>query len=120
MSYCRFSSDDWTCDVYVYEAAEGVCIDVASSRHVGVPKLPKFENTTDWWLKYQEQMKVVHEAELVKIGLSLDGKDFYGLTYQEAFDKLTEIKTVGYNVPEYVFIALQEDIDETDSQAPQV
>lgn len=111
MSYCRFSSDDWTCDVYVYEAAEGVCIDVASARHVGIPKLPPFENTNEWWTKYQDQMKVVSSAELVDIGLPLDGKDFYGLAYQEAFDKLTEIKSLGYNVPNYVFEALQEDIN---------
>ncbi len=35
MSYCRWSSDDWQCDVYVYEDASGgwTC-HVANRRHV--------------------------------------------------------------------------------------
>lgn len=32
MSYCRFSSDDWMSDVYVYESAEGWVVHVAANR----------------------------------------------------------------------------------------
>lgn len=34
MSYCRWSSDDFQCDVYCYEADEGFIIHVAVSRPV--------------------------------------------------------------------------------------
>ena len=32
MSYCRWSSDDFRCDLYIYESAAGFVIHVAANR----------------------------------------------------------------------------------------
>ena len=41
MSYCRFSSDDWQCDVYVYaDVAGGWTTHVAAVRFVFDKELP--------------------------------------------------------------------------------
>ena len=44
MSYCRFSSDNWRCDVYVYErSGGGWATHVAGNRHI-VPPIPDIVN----------------------------------------------------------------------------
>lgn len=35
MSYCRWSSMDFKCDLYIYEAEDGIAIHVASNRVIG-------------------------------------------------------------------------------------
>ena len=65
MSYCRYSSDNWMCDVYVYEAADGVCVHVAGSRYVTpIPKLPSWNDVSseEYWKVYKEQMKTLETA----------------------------------------------------------
>jgi len=41
MSICRFSSDNWKSDVYIYESECGIELHIASSRIISdIPKLP--------------------------------------------------------------------------------
>ena len=44
MSYCRWSSLDYTCDIYAYESAYGYEVHIAHSRRMGPqPYMPMGE-----------------------------------------------------------------------------
>lgn len=113
MSYCRFSSDDWKSDVYVYESQEGYVIHVAGNRLVGaIPALPEEVNTEAFWVRYKEQMDFVTQAARVNIGGAFDGADFTLSTLEELRDKLRELVAAGYHVPAHVFTAIEEEMKE--------
>jgi hypothetical protein len=120
MSYCRWSSDDYQCDLYVYESAEGFVIHVASKRYVFKedlpPPLPKMpENTTGkeweiwsyaWVCRGQLVSKMLDDAEMVTIGLPHDGESFVRMDAAEAADQVAKLRALGYNAPE----RLEEDL----------
>lgn len=114
MSFCRWSSMDWQCDLYCYESSEGIVTHVANQRIVGeVPKVDSslFLNFTDENSeKYFEQQKVqsafLDTAERKSIGLKYDGHTFYD--DKETFlDRLNMLREEGYMFPEIT----QEDIE---------
>jgi len=122
MSYCRWSSDNWMCDVYVYEAEIGFTIHVAGSKYVDeIPKVPPMphegtdEQWDEWFKLYNAQMEAVKKSakNMKKIGGIYDGQTFICDDQKATIEKLRDIKEHGYNVPEFVFESLQEEIDET-------
>ena len=115
MSYCRFSSDNWKSDVYVYEGSNGFNIHVAGMRYTTeIPKvLPYSEVSHDeWFASYQKQMEVIQKAESKKIGGIYDGEAFVFDDAQSTIDKLQDIKEHGYNVPQFAIDSLQEEISD--------
>jgi len=120
MSYCRFSSDDFKCDVYCYASCYGGYVThVAGKRHVGatpIPELPEFgtdEASQQAWLAaYQAQRAWLDAAELKPIGLSLDGEDFHDDTAAAAADRLEQIRAAGYYVPQYAIDDLRSEADD--------
>lgn len=79
MSYCRFSSDDFQCDIYCYESDEGFQIHVAAARPVlnagDLPPAVPFsqEHFDEWVERHQAVMDWVSEAEHRPIGLPHEG-----------------------------------------------
>ena len=115
MSYCRFSSDNWKSDVYVYESDNGFEVHVAASRVVGdIPPLLELseENREAYSDRYQEQMTAVSTAERVPINGPHDGKSFTFGTVQELFYCLKGLQEAGYHVPQFVFEAIEEEMNE--------
>ena len=119
MSYCRWSSDDFGCDVYAYESAEGFTVHVAVSRYTGdIPKLPPMpfnqgdEKWAKWFKAYHEQQAAVAVSPQADIGGEYDGKTFVYADLQAFYDGLLDIRTKGYHVPDYVFDCIQEEIKE--------
>lgn len=115
MSFFRWSSMDFGCDLYSYESAEGIVTHVANQRIVGeVPKVDSslFLNFTDENSeKYFEQQKAQSDsldtAERKPIGLKYDGQTFYD--DRETFLlRLNMLREEGYRFPEIT----QEDIDD--------
>lgn len=118
MSYCRFSSDNWTSDVYVYESDSGFVIHVAGSRYItDIPKVPPMPHKgtdkewADWFKLHNAQMEVISNAETKDIGGVYDSKTFIMDDQLGTIEKLKDIKEHGYNVPDFVFDSLQEEID---------
>ena len=75
MSYCRFSSEDFSCDVYVYDdAMGGTTVHVAGNRYVGdVPKADYlFSKKT--MSQYSAALKIqrdwIHKAKCETLQLS--------------------------------------------------
>lgn len=109
MSFCRWSSDDWACDIYAYESKEGFIIHVAKNRVIGdVPKLGASpENPNDkeacaeWLRAYEAQMEFMRTAKYEDIGLPLDGET-YVLDGPDAYRaKMLELRAAGYRFPDY-------------------
>lgn len=117
MSYCRWSSDDFWCDVYVYEDLTSCyTIHVACNRVVGdIPKtahLSSRDTIPAFMEAHKAQMAFLETAEREPIGLPHDGATFiYGLP-EEAAHKLEELRDMGYHVPEYAIRELREDSNE--------
>lgn len=115
MSYCRFSSDNWKSDVYCYESEMGIVINVAGSKIDGIPEIPSWGIVSAE--EYMEAMKVQsdymdkHQSARREIGLPYDGQYFLCGSYQQAYEKLVELKEVGYYVPEYAITNMKEDAE---------
>ena len=118
MSYCRWSSDDYQCDVYCYaDCGGGYTTHVASARYVFKSPLPApvpFDkgHVTEWMERHNEVSQMLRIAEVKPIGLEYDGKTFNDATAQEAAETLAMLKDAGYNVPQYVIDAFEEEGDE--------
>lgn len=118
MSYCRFSSDNWNSDIYCYESEMGIVINVAGSKIDGIPEIPSWGVVSAE--KYMEAMKVQrdymdkHQSARREIGLPYDGQYFLCGSYQQAYEKLVELKEVGYNIPDYAIENMKEDAENED------
>lgn len=111
MSYCRWSSDNWNCDVYVYESDEGWVIHVANNHRIAdtpCPALPDILTTSseDWQKAYQEQCEWVETSICQPIGLPEDGKTFIEESPANCANRLIELKNTGYVVPQHVIDTL--------------
>jgi hypothetical protein len=123
VSYCRFSSDNFHSDVYVYESCYGgYQTYVAGNRVVGdIPKTPE-----NWWkdpnkdeaieayLKaHNEQMEFVRTATRESIDLPHAGESFVDNSLEELLGRLLWLRSLGYNVPESAIEMIKEEIEET-------
>lgn len=120
MSYCRWSSDDYRSDLYVYEAADGFVVHVASRRYVypeGVmpPEITLEVGDPGWagaWTERSMAVQAIIETlELEHIDLPQSGESFYCLDAEEAAAKVAELRAIGFCVPKGVEESILEDID---------
>ena len=107
MSYCRWSSGQFNCDVYCYESDRGYCVRVATRRTAGIPSYAENTNPIEKALKLAEWLKT---AEYKPIGLPYDGEDFYFDDPASCAEWLVHLKETGYNVPQYAIDALMEEV----------
>ena len=112
MSYCRWSSDDFNCDLYCYaHCGGGYTTHVASNRIVGdIPPLEPDIMSDEWMPKYQDQMGFLDGAERKNIGLPYDGESFNDPTLEEFLERLLHLREVGYNFPDYVLGRIMDEI----------
>jgi len=120
MSYCRWSSDDFRSDLYVYEAADGFVVHVASRRYVypdGVmpPDMDVKVGDPGWagaWAeRNMEVQKIIDTLDLEQITLEQAGESFYGLDAEEAAVKVAELRAIGFYVPKGVEESILEEAD---------
>lgn len=118
MSYCRWSSDNFNCDVYAYESCYGVFdIHVAKSRIVGdVPKVDHnllFEGKADEFMRQNKiQSDFLETCKTEPIGLQYDGESFNEPDLQSFLERMIELKEIGYRIPDYVFDIIKDEINE--------
>ena len=113
MSYCRWSSDNWNCDLYCYaDCSGGFTTWIAEMRHKNVPKLPAFGSVPDneYWKLHDEQMYFLDTAELKPIGLKYDGERFNDPDLVSFLNRVLHLRKVGYNVPEYVIDRIKKEM----------
>lgn len=113
MSYCRWSSDNWKCDLYCYEnvnggwtthvAAQKVTGDVPEELEIGsVP-------AEEWIKAHNAAMDFLDTAERKPIGLPHDGRSFNDPTLEAFRERLLDLRAAGYSFPDYV-------LDEIDAE----
>lgn len=126
MSYCRWSSDDHQCDLYVYGSDVGgrevIYIHVAARRVLYRSPLPERvgpSHDLDGWLaRAVEVQRMVDEATRVPIGGPHDGQTF---EFDEddragAADLVEELIAAGYRAPAHVAQVLREEAAEPASR----
>lgn len=113
MSYCRWSSDDWRSDVYVYEHYMGAwVIHVAGNRVVGdIPKLPAptMSNIEEYMAAHRAQMAFLDKCSREPITLPHAGETFDCASPGDCAAKLLELRELGYHVPQYAIDELREE-----------
>ena len=135
MSYCRWSSDKYGCDVYVYEdVSGGFTCHVAGRRIINrheAPHCPDLidyprdddgeiteEALADFMIKHRAYMDWLKDGAIREnIGLEFDGKSFNVETATSMGNELQLLKNMGYNVPQYVIETLWEEGKENGEQA---
>lgn len=119
MSYCRWSSDDFRCDVYAYEDIHGGwTIHLAGNRFLGdippiidVPHPEDGQEAADrWYASYKAQAAFLSTAKREPIGLPFAGQSFNLPTLDDFLEKLIELRGLGYNFPDYVLESVREEI----------
>lgn len=128
MSYCRWSSNDFRCDVYVYGAVGGgFQIHVATRRIVYKAPIPPEVPLPDsdegpefdaWQGRLKTMNRMRDEADRVKIGLPHDGETFSHETPGECADQLEALRTLGYIVPQYAIDQLRREQSEVTEGGP--
>jgi hypothetical protein len=119
MSYCRWSSDDFKCDLYCYQSSQGYTTHVAANRVIGdVPHidwdsfLDKRVSAKEFVAQHQAQHEFLMNAKREPIGLEEDGKSYDDPDLESFLLRVLHLKALGYQVPEYVTKAIIEEINE--------
>lgn len=132
MSYCRWSSDAFQCDVYVYEdASGGWTTHVAGRRvkHAPPESLTSMKVTAstalDYWaaldawrgsLPKDEHGDIADSEYLALKDIGPEaGESYNDPTPSECADRLEGLRAKGFNVPQYAIDALREEALESAS-----
>lgn len=108
VAYCRFSSDNFGCDLYCYESAEGYVTHVASSRIVGMaPEIDLSKANLD---EIAARSRFFANCERERIGLRHDGERFVDSSLGEMIARIEGLAELGYRVPGGLIGALQEEM----------
>jgi hypothetical protein len=118
MSYCRWSSDDFKCDLYCYEDVNGGwTTHVASNRIVGecppleIPPHPPTEAQLREFQKTNNARHAFLDAcDRSPIGLPYDGKTFHDYSLEEFRARIVALREIGYQCPDYVLDEIDEEI----------
>lgn len=120
MSYCRWSTNDFSCDLYVYASGDNeYTIHVAGNKPIGdIPKITSdYMNAggpgdtvrcEEWRSQHQTQLDWLMACEREKITLPYAGESFY-LPQEQTVAKLKELKALGYRFPGYVIEDIEDD-----------
>jgi len=114
MSYCRWSCNDFQCDLYVYESAHGFEIHVASNRRVYKEPLPppctSPVGSDAWWARHQKVSAMLEDCVLEPIGLPCDGESYTEDSAEDALARIEELLAMGYRGTEHLVAILKEEI----------
>lgn len=134
MSYCRFSSEDRTCDAYVYEANWGWVTHVARNKVRWTIPLPAELPDIDWETalphERADHIRAMVDRDVLVSDLlrrfythereDIDhpdaGETFTHDTPGECADNLERLKAEGFNIPQYAIDALREEQEEMEEQ----
>ena len=123
MSYCRWSSDDFQCDLYCYaDASGGWTTHVASNRLVGdAPHVDWLliggddKNAALFFEQHRAQSDWLDTAEHAPIGLPHGGATFDDPTLEAFRKRLLDLRALGYRFPDRVLAEVDEEIAERDA-----
>ena len=111
MSYCRWSSEQFQCDVYVYESESGFETHIAGNRVIYGEPLPEpIEICAAGWIERHTKVEEMYEkAERQDIDHPEAGESYTDSTAKACADRLRVLKAEGFVVPQYVIDDLIEE-----------
>jgi hypothetical protein len=117
MSYCRWSDDDFSCDLYCYKDEGNFVTRVAMLRFEYTGRPPKIDFDGEYNPdKVAMQTKVRDEfferAKRVRIGLPCDGETLVDENILSFRRRLIALKTLGYRFPDRVLAKIDDEIRE--------
>lgn len=122
MSYCRWSSNSFRCDVYVYESPDGFVTHVACTRAVlpdnaQAPSLRLLVdgNARQWLVETRAFDALLHAARKVAIDHPEAGETFVHDTAGECAGNLERLAAQGFRVPASVIDDLRAEQADTDN-----
>ncbi len=128
MSYCRFSNDDYQCDVYTYQdVAGGWTTHVGSVRRLVTetlpPRIAPLPGTNDvdyldWSRRESEVAAIIARSPTEPIGGPCDSQTYSDPTPGLAAVRLENLRTAGYRVPQRAIDALQREEGEGITNPP--
>lgn len=111
MSFCRWSSDNFTCDLYCYESDFGFVTHVAGVKLVEtVPPLVWDKGPEELYQTYRAQAEALKKVTRVPIGLPYDGQSFTDPDLESFLARVEHLRATGYRVPDHVFEEIKEEI----------
>lgn len=129
MSYCRWSTDDYCCDVYVYrDMTGGWTTHVAESRYVFAdpfpPPVPCLPGTND--VRYEEHeareriiSEIIRRTPLQAFDLPCAAETYNDATPGACATRLENLRIAGYRVPRRAIDRLREDEKEGITNPPE-
>ena len=121
MSYCRWSSDDHQCDLYVYHDHRDVWLTHVAARRIHYLRpLPPPVNPVQAWAAYIDRYNVVQrlfdQSPLEPIGLPHDGATFEDESPGACADRVAALRALGYRCPDGVEETLRDEQAALDAQ----
>lgn len=112
MSFCRWSSDNWACDLYCYaDVSGGYTTHVANHRLAeAAPPVPSDPIDPNWAAALREQHVWLRSAQRVPIGLAFDGDTYNDPTLETFLGRLLLLREAGYRFPDYVIDDVRQEI----------
>lgn len=122
MAYCRFSSMNDQCDLYIYDDVDGgLTIHVASQRRQLPEDYPNHPledfahqriTTTEFGAILKKRAEILEAAPSLPIGLSRDGQSYSNIGYEEGLALVKSLREEGYVFPDFVEDAIRENIED--------
>jgi len=117
MAYCRWSSDDYQCDVYCYEdVSESWITHVANRRYVFKEPLPPpvdfDKNPEGWFARHKQIRSLLDGSTMVEILLPYAGETFEDASLADMIVTLQRLKDTGYRIPDWVFEDMRQELQQ--------
>lgn len=120
MSYCRWSTDNYHCDLYCYESSEGYQTHVAGNRVRGIIPDNGWEaffhdktiDAEECSRRTEEQHNFLMSCVREQIPLPYAGESFLDNTLREFRARLVLLRHCGYNFPDGVLADVDAEIAE--------
>jgi len=127
MSYCRWSSDDFQCDLYCYEdCTGGWTTHVARNKLVPKEPLPPKiawkkgagKKAADAWVaRHNRVNEILKKARRVNLKLPLAGESFNDPTLEKFLERVISLRAIGYRCPDSLIEIIFEEIKEAEATA---
>lgn len=120
MSYCRWSTDNFGCDLYCYaDVRGGYTTHVAGNKAIGdVPRVDMVgllngsASPEEVAKQHAAQHEFLMNCERRPLGLPHDGQSFNDPDLESFLARLLSLRAAGYRFPDYVLDSVREEIEE--------
>ena len=120
MSYCRFSSDNFQCDMYCYPTASGdYTLHIAATRYPEPSPPWPHKDTEELWQEYTTAIEAWRKnglTNMVKIDLPHAGETRRYKTLIDLRADLILFKGMGYRIPDSAFEHIDQELKDDEAR----